>query len=269
MSTTSAKPSVPWPAEQSVLIDQVGNEMYSSHYAERKLSRIIIGILICIVAYQQYSIRSLANRPIQNRYVRINEISQAQPIQYSDLNYTPQEGEVMAGLTSWADYRYTINRQTISKEYPLNYYFLSQPLAGQYMQQDNTDHLLSQVLQGQKEQCDVDVKNVAITSMSVETVQGAKIARGTALVNLDKNYSSRYSRDPRKEHWVLSVTYYIDPRQVNDKAKIFPKYETINPLGVTITELHENRVSVELMQPAGPPLATPRAVQEKLPGVIN
>lgn len=254
MLTNPEKQAVPWTAEQSLLIDHVGNEVYSSHYAERKLSRRLIVLLVCIVVYQQYNISSLAHRPIQNRYIRINDISQAQPIQYSDLNYTPQEGEVRAGITNWADYRYTINRETISKDYPLNYYFLSQPLASQYMQQDNSEHLRSQVLQGQKEQCDIDVKNVAITSMSIETVQGAKMARGTALVNLDKTYSPRYSHEPRIEHWVLSLTYFIDPRQVNEKAKIFPKYETINPLGVTITELHENRLSVALLQPNGTPM---------------
>jgi type IV secretion system protein VirB5 len=43
---------------------------------------------------------------------------------------------------------------------------------------------------------------------------------------------------------MASLTYYINPAQVNDQAKINPQYETINPLGVTITEFHENRVSV-------------------------
>ena len=48
---------------------------------------------------------------------------------------------------------------------------------------------------------------------------------------------------------MLSVTYYLNPKQVSDQAKIFPQFETINPLGLTITEFHENRVSVEPMTP--------------------
>jgi type IV secretion system protein VirB5 len=268
MPNKSGTHTLPWTAEQSILIDHVGNEVYASHYAERKISRIIIGLLACIVAYQQFNITSLAHRPVQTRYVRINEIGQAQPIAYSDLNYSPQEGEVMSGLTSWAGYRYTINRETISKEYPLNYYFLSQSLANEYMSEDNSEHLMSQVLAGQKELCDIDVKSVAITSMSIESVAGAKIARGTALINLDKLYSPRASREPRREHWVLSVTYYIDPRQVDDKAKVFPKYETINPLGVTITELHENRISVELVQNNGS-ASMSSTMATKTPGGIH
>jgi type IV secretion system protein VirB5 len=41
------------------------------------------------------------------------------------------------------------------------------------------------------------------------------------------------------------VTYYLNPKQVSDQAKIYPQYEFINPLGLTITEFHENRVSVD------------------------
>jgi type IV secretion system protein VirB5 len=72
------------------------------------------------------------------------------------------------------------------------------------------------------------------------------LAKGTALVNLDKLYSARNSREPRTEHWMLSVTYYLNPKQVSDQAKVFPQFETINPLGLTVTEFHENRLGVEL-----------------------
>ena len=95
----------------------------------------------------------------------------------------------------------------------------------------------------------MEVKNVTITSMSEETVQGATIARGTALVTIDKLYSPRNSHDPRTEHWLLSVTYYLNPKQVSDQARIFPQFETINPLGLTITEFHENRISVDPIAP--------------------
>jgi type IV secretion system protein VirB5 len=95
----------------------------------------------------------------------------------------------------------------------------------------------------------VEVKNVTITTMSEETVQGATIARGTALVTIDKLYSARNSHEPRTEHWLLSVTYYLNPKQVSDQARVFPQFETINPLGLTITEFHENRMSVDPIAP--------------------
>ncbi len=184
-------------------------------------------------------------------------MGRAQAIQYSDLNYSPREGEIRTYLTDWANYRYTINRETIAKKYPLNYYFLSSNLASQLMTDDNTNHVVSQVISDQTEQSDVEVKNVTITLMSDETVAGSRMSRGTALVNIDKLYSARNSHEPRTEHWMLSVTYYLNPKQVSDQSRIFPQFETINPLGMTITEFHENRLSVDAIRPGLIPTAKP------------
>jgi type IV secretion system protein VirB5 len=256
MSSTALRTELPLTPQQSLLTDEIGNEVYASHYAERKLSRFVIGTETILLLGAFGLIFSLAHRPIANRYIRIDEMGRAQAIAYTDLNYSPREGEVRTYLTDWANYRYTISRDTIAKKYPLNYYFLSQSLASQLMTADNQNHLVSQVVGGQTEQSDVDVKNVTITSMSEETVQNAPIARGTALVTIDKLYSPRNSREPRTEHWLLSVTYYLNPKQVSDQARVFPQFETINPLGLTITEFHENRMSVD---PIVPGAATPAA----------
>jgi type IV secretion system protein VirB5 len=238
--------------EQALLTDQIGNEVYASHYAERKTYRFILAcgtVLLCGSMWLNFS---LARRPLVTRYIRIDDMGRAQAIQYSDLNYSPREGEIRTYLTDWSNYRYTISRDTIGKKYSLNYYFMAQPLAQQLMAADNENHLVSQVVGGQIEQSDVEVKNVTITSMSQETVQGALMARGTALLALDKLYSPSHSREPRTEHWMLSLTYYLNPKQVSDQAKIYPQYEFINPLGLTITEFHENRVSVDPIAPGAP-----------------
>ena len=126
--------------EHAMLTDQIGNEVYSSHYAERKAYRFIIGcgtVLLCGSFWLNFS---LAHRPIANRYIRIDEMGRAQAIVYTDLKYSPREGEVRTYLTDWANYRYTVNRETVSTKYPLNYYFLSQPLASQLMGDDNSNH---------------------------------------------------------------------------------------------------------------------------------
>jgi type IV secretion system protein VirB5 len=263
MSTRPLPVEIPLTQEQALLTDHIGNEVYASHYAERKAYRLIIGCGTFLLLGSMGLNLSLARRPVVNRYIRIDEMGRAQAIQYSDLSYSPREGEVRTYLMDWANYRYTINRDTIAKKYPLNYYFLSQALASQLMTEDNQNHLASQVVGGQIEQSDVDVKNVTITSMSQETVQGAVMARGTALVAIDRLYSPLHSREPRTEHWMLSVTYYLNPRQVSEQARIYPQYEFINPLGLTITEFHENRVSVDPIapgtsapNPAGAPLPT-------------
>ncbi len=95
---------------------------------------------------------------------------------------------------------------------------------------------------------------MTITSMSEETVAVHHLAKGTALVNIERLYSIQNSHEPRTEHWLLSVTYYLNPKQVSEQARVFPQFETINPLGLTITEFHENRISVDPIQPGPQPL---------------
>jgi type IV secretion system protein VirB5 len=63
---------------------------------------------------------------------------------------------------------------------------------------------------------------------------------------VDRFYSAENSHEPRTEHWLLSITYYLNPKQVSDQSRVYPQYEFINPLGLTITEFHENRVSVSI-----------------------
>ncbi len=106
--------------KQAALADEIGNEVYASHYSERKAYRLIIGCGTVLLLGSMGLNLSLARRPIANRYIRIDEMGRAQAIQYSDLNYSPREGEVRTYLTDWANYRYTITRDTIAKKYPLN-----------------------------------------------------------------------------------------------------------------------------------------------------
>ena len=249
MSTRTAPVEIPLKPEQSLLVDRIGNEVYSAHYAERKAYRHILTCGAVILLASLGMNLTLARRPIANRYIRIDEMGRAQAIQYSDLNYSPREGEVRTYLTDWANYRYTISRDVVAKKYSLNYYFLSQTLASKLMADDNANHLVSQVTAGQIESSDVQIQNVTITSMSEEMLQGARIARGTALMTQDRFYSAQNSREPRTEHWLLSITYYLNPKQVSDQSRIYPQYEFINPLGLTITEFHENRVSVDVITP--------------------
>ena len=212
MSTTLTDKEATFSGPESILVDRIGNEVYASHYAERRAYRMVLGCGTAVLFVSLWMNLSLAHRPVANRYIRIDEMGRAQAIQYTDLSYSPREGEVRTYLTDWANYRYTISRDTIAKKYPLNYYFLSQSVASKLMLEDNTNHLVSQVAAGQVEQTDDEVKSVTITSLSQEMVQGATMARGTAMIGLDRLYSAQNSREPRTEHWLVSVTYYLNPR---------------------------------------------------------
>jgi type IV secretion system protein VirB5 len=102
--------------KHALLTDHVGNEVYASHYAERKAYRLALGCGALVLLASIGMNVSLAHRPMANRYIRIDEMGRAQAIAYSDLNYSPREGEVRTYLTDWANYRYTISRDTVAKK---------------------------------------------------------------------------------------------------------------------------------------------------------
>ena len=245
MSTHVATPDSVLTPRQHVEADQIANQVYAAHYSERSMAKIAIGALAGLSLILSGGLVIVSHRPAVTRYVRIDDVGRAQAIQYSDLNYSPREGEIRTYLTDWTNYRHTINRETMAKKYPMNYYFLSAPLAAQLIGQDNANHLITQVTSGQMEQSEVQVNNVTITSMMQERIGNAIVSRGTALETFDLIYSPQTSNKPRTEHWIASITYYLNPAQVSDQAKTNPQYETINPLGLTITEFHENRASVD------------------------
>ena len=89
MSSTTLPIETRLTPTESLLTDEIGNEVYASHYAERKLSRFVIGTETILLLGAFGLIFSLAHRPIANRYIRIDEMGRAQAIAYTDLNYSP------------------------------------------------------------------------------------------------------------------------------------------------------------------------------------
>ena len=67
---------------------------------------------------------------------------------------------------------------------------------------------------------------------------------------------------------MISVTYYINPAQVNQQSQRFPQFETINPLGLTITEFHESRIGFDsgAEKPAIPAFAPTAPGKPFIPG---
>ncbi len=77
-----------WTAKDALLTDTIANEVYASHYSERRLSRFVIGALSFTLLGSFAAIVSLAHKPTQNRYIRIDEMGRAQAIQYSATSTT-------------------------------------------------------------------------------------------------------------------------------------------------------------------------------------
>ena len=221
--------------------DVIGTEIYTSHYHERRIMRFIIGALAAVSMVQCGAILNLSGRKVEHRYVRIDELGRAVPIAYNDLDYTPREGEIRTFLTDWATYRYGMLKESVGRLYPRNYYFIDDALAAKLMARDLNNRTIAKVLTNQLEENEVQVNNVTFTHIGKERIGRASLYAGTAIIDLYKVFAN--GANPRREHWQVAVNFYLNPDEVSKRARNVPEYETINPLGLIITSIHESRAN--------------------------
>lgn len=221
--------------------DHVGTEIYTAHYSERRNLRLALIAVTAISACLTVAVVQLASRPVVNRYIRIDDAGRAMPIAYNDLNYSPREGEIRTFLSEWATFRYTMLSGTVAKMYPKNYFFLNDPLAVTLMQADIKARTVANVIAGRAEENDVQINNVTFTSLGKERIKNTPAYTGTAIIDLFKLFAA--TTPPRREHWQVSVTFYLNPAEVTARSRTAPQFELVNPLGLIITDLHESRAA--------------------------
>ena len=223
------------------ITDFTSSEVYSTHYHERRILRSTVFVLAAISLVLAGSLVHLANKPVIYRYIRIDEAGRATPIAYNDLDYSPREAEIRTFLTDWATFRYSMLHDSVAKTYPRNYYFLQDALASKLMQLDTKAATVAKVITRAEEEHDAQINNVTFTTLGREQIGRTPIYTGAALIDLFKVFNS-YPQ--RREHWNVSVTFYLNPDEISKKSVRFPQFEVINPLGLIITDFHEARAAI-------------------------
>jgi len=222
------------------IADPIGCEIYTTHFQERRILRYTVLVLGAVTLFLGGSVVYLANRPLVYRYIRIDDAGRATAISYNDLDYSPREGEIRTFLTDWATFRYSMLRDSVAKTYPRNYYFLQDALAGKLMLRDTNERTIARLSTGEEPEHDAQINNVTFTSLGREQIGRTPIYTGSALIDLYKFYGG-YPQ--RREHWTISVTFYLNPEEIAKKSARFPQFEVINPLGLIITDFHEARAA--------------------------
>jgi type IV secretion system protein VirB5 len=223
------------------IADLAGSEIYTTHFHERRILRSTVIVLAAVTAALTFSVVRLANRPLVYRYIRIDDAGRATAITYNDLDYSPREAEIRTFLTDWASLRYSMLRISVAKTYPRNYYFIQDSLASRLMQRDTADRTIARVSAGEGPEYEAQVNNVTFTSLGHEQIGRTPIYSGSAMIDLYKLFGGL---PQRREHWTVSVTFYLNPDEISKKSARFPQWEIINPLGLIITDFHEARAAV-------------------------
>ncbi len=222
------------------LADLAGSEIYTTHFHERRILRSTVIVLAAITLVLAFSVVRLADRPLTYRYIRIDDAGRATAITYNDLDYSPREGEIRTFLTDWATFRYSMLRTSVAKNYPRNYYFIQDSLASRLILRDTAERTIAKVSTGELPESEAQINNVTFTSLGREQIGHTPIFSGAAIIDLYKLFGGV---PQHREHWTVSVTFYLNPDEISKKSARFPQWEIINPLGLVITDFHEARAT--------------------------
>ncbi len=226
--------------ETSVISDVYGDSLYAALYRQNRMLQIVAVLAGAALFVSLLVNVSLARRKPIVIPLRIDELGRATPLEYSSLQYTPRDSEIRRALLDWTQARYGLLKATAGKTYQQNYYFLERKLAEKWMAADTRTRRVARVITGVDPENDVTVNNIQITGLSAVRRGGDVVTSGSAAIDYTKTFNPG-SGNSRTEHWTTSVQFYVNPAQVAEQAQSDPKYEYVNPLGVTITYFHDDR----------------------------
>jgi type IV secretion system protein VirB5 len=222
--------------------DPVDREVYAAHYREKRLARWVIAALCILLVAQTVVISYLETRPVRYKYVTFAGDGSAH-LELAEAGaceaYIPKPGHVTAALEEWAKLRYERLKPTIRKRFDDNYDFLSNDGIYQNIkQQDEKNQIVAKVLSGEMPENTIDV-NAQLLRFHQEAIGGKLYWTGNAAIIFTKAYIS--ARAPQ-EQWTVGVSFLVNPCSVHEQTSINPRFDHVNPIGLTITELPvENR----------------------------
>jgi type IV secretion system protein VirB5 len=222
--------------------DPVGDEVFAARSGERSALKLTSILLAASLAFSVGANVMLSTRRPIVRYVRIDSIGRATAIAYSDLSYTPKEAEIRRFLEDWTKGRYARLRATVAQTYQASFYFVDRQMASKVMQQDLKDKTIAKIATGQTAENDIAINSIQFLSFAKQSVNNSVLATGQALIDFQKVFAPGAYGVAHKEHWLVSVTFYLNPEQIALQAEKDPRYESLNPLGLTITDFHETQV---------------------------
>jgi len=206
-------------------LEQYGDPLVMNTYL--KIIVLVLAVVCLALAGLTYkSQRALANmRPL---IIRVNNVGQAQAIDYRNFRYRPEEAENKYYLTRWTELYFSRNRFTIERDQTDALYFLNSDVQRAVIAQEQkantiesyrTDSTLPYV--------DVEVKNVILDDLQQSPY--------SARIELVKVFSNPQDQTVlKREQWTASVTYVFRPVVKNEEL-------TVNPLGLTIVRFRADQ----------------------------
>src|SRR6201996_3612975 len=153
-----ATPEITRAAER--YLEQYGDPLVMNTYLKVTVL-VLAGVCFALAALVFKSQSALAN--MHPLIVRINDVGNAEAIDYRNFQYRPQEAENKYYLTRWAELYFSRNRFTIERDQTASLYFLNSDVQRAVIDQERKNSVIQTYLKdGTLPYVDVEVKNVVL-----------------------------------------------------------------------------------------------------------
>jgi len=216
--TTTTKPAPEITRAAEHYLEQYGDPLVMNTYL--KVTILALAFVCLVLAGLAYrSQMALAN--VHPLIIRINDVGQAQAIDYHNFKYRPEEAENKYYLTRWAELYFSRDRFTIERDQTNALYFLDGAMQRAVIDQEQKKNIIADYAKDSSLPfVDVEIRNVILGDLQ-QSPYSARIQFVKIFTNPTDNSVLR------REQWTASVTYVFRETVKNNEL-------AVNPLGLTI-----------------------------------
>lgn len=216
--TTIAKPTPEITRAAERYLEQYGDPLVMNTHL--KVTILVLGIVCVVLAGLIYH-SQMALASVHPLIVRINDVGQAQAIDYRDFKYRPKEAENKYYLTRWAELYFGRDRFTIEREQTNALYFFAGDLQRSVIDQEQKSNTIADYAKDSSLPfVDVEVENVILDNLRQPPY--------SARIEFEKVFTNPQDQSViKREQWTASVTYVFRDKVQNHEL-------AVDPLGLTI-----------------------------------
>jgi type IV secretory pathway TrbF-like protein len=213
---TKPTPAITRAAER--YLEQYGDPLVMNTYL--KITILVLAVVCLVLAGLIYR-SQMALASVHPLIVRINDVGQAQVIDYRDFKYHPEEAENKYYLTRWAELYFSRDRFTIERDQTNALYFFDGDLQRAVIDQEQKNDVIANYIKDSSLPfVDVEVKNVILDDLQKSPY--------SARIEFEKVFTNPMDQSViKREQWTASVTYVFRDKVKNEEL-------AVNPLGLTI-----------------------------------
>jgi len=201
-----------------VYLEQYGSALVTNTYL--RVGIVVIAVALVAVIGLSISMFSWAKNQ-KPMVIRIGELGDAVPVNYSTFNYRPEEREVRYFLAQFVQLHFGRMVSGVEERYGRSLYFLDSKLSQALMEEERKSQSITKFVREGTEEIDITVRNIALEDLRTTPMKGR--------VDFEKIFYSRADhQELRRERYAGFFEFVVRENVPNI-------FVLVNPLGLTIT----------------------------------